>query len=65
VTQLALKNNFVILTGTEPPVDGETGANIAGPSSLYAFCVNEIGGIYMNVGTRARPAWRALARVEE
>lgn len=64
VSRLTLKNGFVFMTGLTAPVNGETGANLAAPSSLYAHCAEDGGGLYINQGTRAVPVWKKL-RVED
>jgi hypothetical protein len=51
-----LKNGVALFDGTGVPVDGVTGAGVAGPGSVY-FRTN--GDQYTNTGTKASPTWTA------
>lgn len=57
---LLMRNGVVQITGTGAPVNGTTGAGVAGPGSLY-FRTN--GAIYANTNTKASPTWSQLGSV--
>lgn len=46
--------------GSATPTDGTsgTGADVTGPGSLYV-CTGT-PGVYINTGTKASPAWKAI-----
>jgi hypothetical protein len=48
-------NNVWEFVGSGAPVNGSTGANIGGPGSTYTDVAT--GNIYVNLGTKASPAW--------
>lgn len=47
--------DFGILNGYAHPVDGVTGASVAGKGSLY--CDTRFGDCFRNTGTKASPVW--------
>lgn len=49
------------LVGSGAPINGTTGAGLAGPASLYFDYTN--GVKYFNEGTKASPIWTALSGV--
>lgn len=49
------ENGIMTLAGSGAPVDGTTGAGIAGPMSSYTDVTNS--KTYMNIGTLASPVW--------
>jgi hypothetical protein len=57
-----LLNNVAILTGNGAPTDGTsgTGANVAGPGSLYIDYTN--ANHYINANTKASPTWKLVTR---
>lgn len=55
---LRLVDDVCDLVGTATPTDGVTGATVAGPGSTYR-CTGT-PGIYINTGTKATPAWKAI-----
>ena len=48
----------IIVGGSSAPTDGATGANFAGPGSLYTMTGGTIK-LYQNTGTKASPTWTA------
>ncbi len=49
-----LRNGVVLFDSTTPPLNGITGAGVAGPGSV---CFVTTGDQYTNVGTKASPTW--------
>lgn len=45
----------VLISGAGAPTNGTTGANVAGPGSLYTDITN--GVLYINTNTKASPTW--------
>lgn len=61
-TRIRLANSVIwALQGSGAPSNGTTGANIAGPGSLYIRTSN--GAIYANTNTKASPTWTQLGSV--
>jgi len=55
---LRLVQDVVVLVDDAAPVDGTTGAGVAGPGSLY---VDTAGAkLYINTGTTANPVWTVV-----
>jgi len=51
-----LGNDVVIFSVSGAPVNGTTGAGIAGPGSI---CGSDSGQSYTNTNTKASPTWTA------
>lgn len=56
-----LVQDVVFLVGAGAPTNGVTGADNAGPGSLYINVTNK--KIYINTNTKASPTWGELAQV--
>ena len=50
--------NAVVILNDGAPVDGDTGAAIANPGSLYFDTTNFV--VYLNTGTLASPTWTLM-----
>lgn len=55
---IRLGGDVVLLFGAAGPSDGTTGADVAGPGSLYFR--TSTPGVYVNTGSKATPAWKAI-----
>lgn len=55
---IRMTNEVCIFNGAGAPVDGTTGANFAGPGSLYTRTSN--GELYINTGSKVSPAWKIV-----
>jgi len=53
-----LTGDVVMFHGAGAPVDGTTGANVAGIGSIYIR--RDTGKMYINGGTKAVPAWKLV-----
>lgn len=51
-------NFIVVLNAAGAPVDGTTGATVAGPGSLYIDIT--AGKLYINTNTKASPTWTVV-----
>ncbi len=58
-----LANNLVLnLVGTGRPVNGTTGANLAGPGSIYTNLTT--ANVHLNTGTFASPVWELISGIK-
>jgi len=53
-----MTNEVCILNGAGAPSNGSTGANVAGPGSLYIDVTNK--KLYINTNTKASPTWTVV-----
>lgn len=54
---LRLVKDVVFLVNDAAPVNGTTGADVAGPGSLYVDATSATGVLYINTNTKASPTW--------
>lgn len=59
---LTMANDVVIIQGSSAPSDGTTGANVAGPGSLYIRVAGSSSNAYINCNTKASPTWKLITR---
>lgn len=59
---LRLTNDVCVLQGTAVPTDGTTGANFAGPGSMYIRVSGSNSNAYINCNTKASPTWKLVTR---
>jgi hypothetical protein len=57
---VTLTNSVAIMTGAGVPTDAVTGANYAGPGSMYVDITNK--DLYINANTKASPTWKLVTR---
>lgn len=60
VIDVKLRNDAVIITGTDAPVDAITGDDTAGKGSLFIDVLN--ADLWINTGTKEDPEWTKLAK---
>jgi hypothetical protein len=57
---VTLTNSVAIMTGAGVPTDAVTGANYAGPGSMYIDITGK--NLYINANTKASPTWKLVTR---
>lgn len=57
---LRIVRDVCVLVGDAAPTDGVTGATISGEGSLYVRTHVGVAAVYINTGTKASPAWKAI-----
>lgn len=60
IIDVKLRNDAVIITGTDEPVDAITGDDVAGTGSLFIDVTN--ADLWINTGTKEDPTWVKMAK---